>query len=1346
MSIRSLFQRSRGRRGRSRSARILARDVRPMVDGLENRQLMTVRFIPAPVDRPAVVNAGGPTLIAPSVYAIYWGNSFQYPDYLVTINNALTKLCPSQYTDPLAKYASIGAPIVGAPSFAGGYISSLPVLASADANDIQDVINDAVAQHGVPDTDHAPSTPIYLVFTDAYIPIAWETYYMLGELYTGTRGIGELHGAAGSGSYNFGWIQNVGTDEDLTSRISRVLVDTISSADPDHPGLVAIPPAGAGFVPDYTGIADYDATLYQAKIGGVLVQSYWSQADNAYVIGGGDQNFDINVQDGVLTINGDQGGTRNDTIQVGFDDNLDLRISENGTTAEIPVVSLRLDRRQVISKVVVRSKGGQDKVTVNGSIDGCPIEIQPGAANVAVTVTSPNKNLYDLFGDVTVDASTGAGKCTLNIDDSGCPTLETYSISDSSFSRYNTSPADTFWIYVNNPAGITLEGCISGAMYNAKIDRLHACPLSITGGVGNDVVNASRMFSAFSFDGGKGVNTVNLGAALSSSDIYAGVLNYNDTVSLASTGGNLIVNADDSKATVAFPTMFMNTPNKPGSGRIHGLVPADIDYQYTPNGKVSLLVSPTSNTTQYSIVATGEPTILDLGGNASAINLGLGSTANLVGDLKLHHTPGTLTVADYADPVARTINVDRAANSGPLAATGLITGFSPGRISYDFTDPAALHLLTGSAFDTVNVRSLYVPASVDETVAASVTVGGVDGLIDIQNTLKINSPALSTLTLDDSADSVPRLVSIDAVPGASTPTATIGGMTGGPITIAGKFSNLSLTTGQGSDTVNIHTLPFSLLISSAGGNDVVNVGQRGLTAGVTGNLVVSAQNGKTALTYDDSANPNSHNVQFSQLSSSGGLATGLAPGYVAYAYACLSGFNAKLGRGSDHVQVQATGAPTSINTGTGQDTIDVAPSSLNLASIAGSLTIASAGGGRLIFNDQLNPVATTYKLDPTGLHRSGVPDVLFSGQSAVNLWTGSAADAIAVPATTAGVYTSIFGGAGANTLSLGSNGSLDSILGGVLASVGVNGSTVADDSAATSSRKYTITSGLIQGAAWAPITFGNSKSFKLTAGNGGDTFDVGAAPSSTAVTLQGGTGPNTLLGPLTGATFSLTGPNAGGVGTSKLTFSGVGGLTGRGPNNAFSFAPSGSLSGKLIGGTGVNTLDYSAWKAPVSVNLQTNLATATAGIANIQNVLGGLGNDSLAGDSASNILVGNAGNDTLDSGNGGKDLLIGGAGADRIYDYFTDDVIVAGSTKYDAHVDALASILAEWARTDIGYPAKVADLKNGGGLNGQVVLSGAAVIDDNAIDTILSPGGFNWYVGIGTKDQIPNKKSGEQVN
>jgi hypothetical protein len=122
-------------------------------------------------------------------------------------------------------------------------------------------------------------------------------------------------------------------------------------------------------------------------------------------------------------------------------------------------------------------------------------------------------------------------------------------------------------------------------------------------------------------------------------------------------------------------------------------------------------------------------------------------------------------------------------------------------------------------------------------------------------------------------------------------------------------------------------------------------------------------------------------------------------------------------------------------------------------------------------------------------------------------------------------------------------------------------------------------------------------------------------------TLAGGPSINELVASGAGMTFNVTGTNAGNV-TGDVAFTGIGSLAGAAGNDSFVFGSSGQLTGSLAGGTGTNTLDYSARSTPVSVNLGTGTATAvTKGISAIEAIVGGSGTDTLTGTSGNDMFA-----------------------------------------------------------------------------------------------------------------------------
>ncbi len=95
----------------------------------------------------------------------------------------------------------------------------------------------------------------------------------------------------------------------------------------------------------------------------------------------------------------------------------------------------------------------------------------------------------------------------------------------------------------------------------------------------------------------------------------------------------------------------------------------------------------------------------------------------------------------------------------------------------------------------------------------------------------------------------------------------------------------------------------------------------------------------------------------------------------------------------------------------------------------------------------------------------------------------------------------------------------------------------------------------------------------------------------------------------------------------------------------------GSGNNVLDGGTDINTVDYSDHTAAVTVDLAAGTASSgsnTDSLANFRNIIGGSGDDWLAGSTAANTINGGDGNDTI-GGNSGNDSLVGDDGNDMLY-------------------------------------------------------------------------------------------------
>lgn len=103
----------------------------------------------------------------------------------------------------------------------------------------------------------------------------------------------------------------------------------------------------------------------------------------------------------------------------------------------------------------------------------------------------------------------------------------------------------------------------------------------------------------------------------------------------------------------------------------------------------------------------------------------------------------------------------------------------------------------------------------------------------------------------------------------------------------------------------------------------------------------------------------------------------------------------------------------------------------------------------------------------------------------------------------------------------------------------------------------------------------------------------------------------------------------------------------------------------LDGGSGIDTADYSAAREDLTVDLAVRLRQPLGALGGdrlirIENLIGGLGDDSLAGSDRANRLAGGNGDDLL-SGRAGDDTLTGGRGDDTLNGGTGRDVLTGGA-------------------------------------------------------------------------------------
>src|SRR5262249_48618396 len=117
---------------------------------------------------------------------------------------------------------------------------------------------------------------------------------------------------------------------------------------------------------------------------------------------------------------------------------------------------------------------------------------------------------------------------------------------------------------------------------------------------------------------------------------------------------------------------------------------------------------------------------------------------------------------------------------------------------------------------------------------------------------------------------------------------------------------------------------------------------------------------------------------------------------------------------------------------------------------------------------------------------------------------------------------------------------------------------------------------------------------------GDDTTTIASTLSTTPVTVNGGDGQDTLVGPNLTSYWPISATNGGKV--RNVSFTGMEDLTAGSGADTFKFSGTGNITGALSGGGGADQLNFAlltdsgAGGRAVTVNLQTGVATRADGL------------------------------------------------------------------------------------------------------------------------------------------------------
>ncbi len=575
------------------------------------------------------------------------------------------------------------------------------------------------------------------------------------------------------------------------------------------------------------------------------------------------------------------------------------------------------------------------------------------------------------------------------------------------------------------------------------------------------------------------------------------------------------------------------------------------------------------------------------------------------------------------------------------------------------------------------------------------------------------------------------------------------------ITVGGTAAGTT-TTVYGGPTVAVLATSGPLNLDGNGGSDTVTVGTTdpalgGLLAAIQGPITIGNTGGQSAVRVDDSLDASPRTGVFNN------FYVDLAPARISFVYPQISSLTVDGGSGGNDFQIlsSVSGAPLTLNPGTGANTIEVGNLSHLLSDVTLPVTInGQSGRDALTINGgATGPGPETFALTATTVTAADFggtsAPIAYANVGSLYLAGGTGANTFNVQNTPAAPTTLLGGGSGPDTFNIRATGgpvtvgdyrgtmavtlgSLAPALGGTLARFHgtvtvanpfdptgtLRAALVVDGSGDSTGRTWSVGGTAVSVSGIGTVAaFGGLRSLALDGGSGSDTFALASPQPAYPVTIHGNGTSDTLAAANQSNAWKLTGANRGTL-NGRVAFVGVPNLTGGASTDTFAFAGGGSVSGAIDGGGGTNTLDYSAYSGDIRVDLLLHTASLVGqGVFNVANVLGSRGDDLIVGDANPNVLIGGTGRNVLVGGGGGDALVAAGAGSDSL--------LIAGTTDFDSNPAALNAIFAEWTRTDLGFRQRFSDLSAGSAgarnrVNGQLILlTPGTVHADSSPDTLI---------------------------
>jgi hypothetical protein len=543
------------------------------LERIEDRSVPSILF--GTTGAASVSDYGGPVINHAHVELVLWGSGWwANPSLQSGLSAAVDSLLSGPYLGGLSQYrGGIGS----------GYRVETKLITSSNPpsvfgnNDVDNLLRTNINNDTLP----RPSDDDQFLYMVVPQP---------GTSATGQFGE-HTYDSSNYGRFHYGWIINNGSLDALTSDFSHELAESVT--DPEG-NAVQVNPRNSW---NWNEVGDNEAENYTYRLNNVLVQAYFSQRDHAYLVPTGQaQNFLVS-SGRALTVSGDQLSNRNDTITLDRSDANGVRVTLDGETAQF--------EPNALSSVAVAGGTGTDTINVEWTAAGVPVTVRLGNGTDTVNLSPGANNLGNLQGDVTVLG--GPGFDTLSINDQANPSSTTYALNASTVSRPGAAAvtyADIDRVFISGGGGFNTYNFADTESYYST---------SLYTGRGVDTVNVQGTSGALNVigTGDASIDTVNVGRNGSLQGIRG-------SLTVENPPGLNYITLDDS-ADAFYRSLIQDSYTPPGDtafGRVTGLAPAPISYEYSDTRNVTVKTGSGGATT--TLLATGVPT--NLVGNPAASN------------------------------------------------------------------------------------------------------------------------------------------------------------------------------------------------------------------------------------------------------------------------------------------------------------------------------------------------------------------------------------------------------------------------------------------------------------------------------------------------------------------------------------------------------------------------------------------------------------------------------------------------------------------------------------------------------------------------------------------------------